>query len=192
MSTALQTQIRTRTAPRTGVPSPGSNFLLATSKVASSPRLAAQFKSPLQSRADGEARAGILPTAAIQALERKLHILKRAVKIKHSNEEEKLEGLALKWRDAAREAAYELWTIVRETTAVQGLRSSTTSAWAGGWGWDEDDQEGKGDDVALREREQSEEEEPERQEHTLGTMLRRLNIDPQTLGWDDADECFAD
>jgi len=117
-------------------------------------------------------------------LERKLTFLRRAVKIKRDGDESHLERLATKWRDAAREAAYELWSVVRDLSTEGGeVRSNSSDA---GWGWGERDGRGTvGNDA-------EDEECGAQQENTLGVMLRKLGIAPETLGWNDEEETFVD
>jgi hypothetical protein len=51
----------------------------------------------------------------IQTLERRLTLLKRAIKIKSEHEgEERLEDLTRKWKDVARDVSWELWAIVKQ------------------------------------------------------------------------------
>lgn len=133
----------------------------------------------------------MLPTATIQALERKVTTLKRAIKIKRDEDEEKLATLAKKWREAGREAAYELWDIVRELVPNStDAPASGSDSWRSGWGWDgKDEPETENtEDDAMK----VDEEEEEKPEETLGVMLRKLGIDPETLGWNDALESFVD
>ena len=146
-------------------------------------RAAAQFRSPLVKTLEHEPRPLILPSQAIMTLERKLTLLRRAVKIKRDGDESHLERLAVKWRDAAREAAYELWSIVRDVSTEGGeVRGNSGS----GWGWEERD----GQDAVANDAE--DEECGVQQENTLGVMLRKLGIAPETLGWNDEGETFVD
>jgi hypothetical protein len=119
-------------------------------------------------------------------LERKLTILRRAVKIKRDGDEGHLERLSKKWRDAGREAAYELWGIVRDLSTEGGeIRGNGKD---NGWGWDEQGEHGKsGDGLQAEEGEHT-----EMQENTFGVMLRKLGIAPETLGWNDDEEAFVD
>lgn len=152
-----------------------------------SSRAAAQFRSPLVKVPVHASRPLVLPNQAIMDLERKLTILRRAVKIKRDGDEGHLERLAKKWRDAGREAAYELWGIVRDLSTEGGeIRGNGNNT---GWGWDEKNEHGRSGD----ERQDAEEGgQVERQESTLGVMLRKLGIAPETLGWNDEEEAFVD
>jgi hypothetical protein len=187
----LRTPVRRPHAvPRQDATPAGPSSSSVTAKLGNSSRATAQFKSPLASRGEGSSRASVHPTPEIQALERKLHTLKRAVKIKRSGGEDKLETLALKWRDAAREAAYDLWEIVRHS-AQDDRGSNSGGGWGSSWGWnDAEGSKGKDEDVKMHEG--GADEEPEKQEETVGIMLRRLGIDPATLGWSDGEETFVD
>ena len=149
-------------------------------------RAAAQFRSPLLKTLDHEPRPLVLPSQAIMTLERKLTLLRRAVKIKRDGDESHLEHLAIKWRDAAREAAYELWSIVRDlSTEGSEVRGNSRDA---GWGWEERDGHGHGTTANDAE----DEEDGAQRENNLGVMLRKLGIAPETLGWSEEGETFAD
>ena len=166
------------TAPKTVSPK-------AQKTLVRSSRAAAQFRSPLVKTLEHEPRPLVLPSQAIMALERKLTLLKRAAKIKRDGDESHLERLAAKWRDAAREAAYELWGIVRDLSTEGGeVRSNSRDA---GWGWEERDERGT---MAIDA--EDEEDGAQQENNTLGVMLRKLGIAPETLGWNDEGECFAD
>ena len=53
-------------------------------------------------------------------LECKIAILRWAIKIKRNDDESHLDHLSQKWRDAGREAAYELWAIIRDLDMDRG------------------------------------------------------------------------
>jgi hypothetical protein len=166
------------TAPKI-VSSRAQNTLVRSS------RAAAQFRSPLVKTLEHEPRPLVLPSQAIMTLDRKLTLLKRAAKIKRDGDETHLKRLAMKWRDAAREAAYELWSIVRDLSTEGGeVRSSSRDA---GWGWEERDERG-----TMANDAEDEEDGAQQENNTLGVMLRKLGIAPETLGWNDEGECFAD
>ncbi|KAH9978011.1 hypothetical protein BGW80DRAFT_788587 [Lactifluus volemus] len=63
---------------------------------------------------------------------------------------------------------------------VRGSSSDT------GWGWD--DQGEKGECNLTMEEGRHE----EKEENTLGMMLRKLGIAPETLGWNEEEEAFVD
>lgn len=162
----------------------------ATKPFARSSRAAAQFRSPLVKALEHTSRPLVLPNQTIMNLERKLTILRRAVKIKRDGDEAHLGRLAKKWRDAGREAAYELWGIARDLSTEGGeMRGNGND---NGWGWGERGEEGergtfREDDVDTEAGEHA-----ERQENTLGVMLRKLGIAPETLGWNEEEETFVD
>ncbi|KAH8999332.1 hypothetical protein EDB92DRAFT_954288 [Lactarius akahatsu] len=158
--------------------------LTAQKTLVRSSRAAAQFRSPLVKTVEHGTRPLVLPSQATMTLERKLTFLRRAVKIKRDRDESHLERLAVKWRDAAREAAYELWSIVRDLSTEGGeVRSNSSDA---GWGWEERNGHGTvGNDA-------EDEEHGAQKENTLGVMLRKLGIAPETLGWNDEEETFVD
>jgi hypothetical protein len=159
----------------------------ATKSLARSSRAAAQFRSPLVKVSEHTSRPLVLPNQTIMNLERKLTILRRAAKIKRDDDESHLERLAKKWRDAGREAAYELWSIVRDLSTEEGeMRGKGND---NGWGWGEQGEQGNSreDDVDTEADEHA-----EKQENTLGVMLRKLGIAPETLGWNEEEEAFVD
>jgi hypothetical protein len=98
------------------------------------------FKSPLSSLSSSTTKSVLSPN--IQTLERKLQLLKRAVKIKAGGEEEKLEELISKWRSVGREVSWEVWSVVREQSEGNswGMESSKQQSGFGelerNWGWD--------------------------------------------------------
>ncbi|TFY69446.1 hypothetical protein EVG20_g3168 [Dentipellis fragilis] len=115
---------------------------------------------------------------------------------KRDDDENKLEVLSKKWRESGREAAYELWSIVKEAAETGGGKND--GAWASGWGWDDDqkvkveeDSEQVGEGASAANYGEDVEKENEVEE-TIGVMLRRLGIAPETLGWDDKQENFVD
>jgi hypothetical protein len=155
-------------------------------------KAAAQFRSPLAPSAT-EKPAGPLvrPTPTIQALERKLQILKRALKVKENHEEEILSGLVQKWTEAGREIAWELWGLVKDNESVgngAGRKRQLEDSWgwqdAGDsksqkteerlWGWDV---------VPVHEREAGEQR--GEAQRTVGGMLMEMGIPPERFGWEE-------
>lgn len=143
-------------------------------------------------------------TPALQALERKLQLLKRAIKVKGDNEEEVLIKLAGKWIEAGREVAYDVWDATKDacdfgakTTLIRGPYG--TNDRNTNWGWDTkpgDASEQSCDldpsEAPCTARQLTPEEDDDASCHTLGTMLRQLGIAPEIFGWDDDKEIFAD
>ncbi|KDQ29091.1 hypothetical protein PLEOSDRAFT_1112091 [Pleurotus ostreatus PC15] len=177
-------------------------------------RAAVQFKSPLSSKTSSQVIPSIRMTPTIQMLERRVQILRRAVKIQEEDEEGNLEIVAKKWREAAREVAWEVWEVVKDRVAEakespwgkfeedKGKKRSFNESW--GWA---DQGEVKAlrleDDGGNPERSELEDMDvefkltkgiPEEEEHrdTLGTMLRQLGIAPETLGWNEEQGTFED
>lgn len=173
-------------------------------------KAASQFKSPLSSSASASSGRGssIRLTPTVQSLERKLQLLKRAVKVKENDEEKTLIGLIKKWTEAGREVAYELWGLVKDSA-----NKGEGMGWDGGkgkmgsrdsnWGWDfpgikrEGYPENEMDtatenplDEGCTNKILSEDDEQTRD--TMGTMLRQLGIATETLGWNDDEEVFLD
>ncbi|KAI4518898.1 hypothetical protein K525DRAFT_272220 [Schizophyllum commune Loenen D] len=124
-------------------------------------RAASQFKSPLTPGASAAVTSNARLTPQIQALERKLQVLKRAVKVRREGEEGTLEGLVKRWTEAGREVAWEVWGLTKEAAqggdweygsgggqAKGGFGSS--GGFGGGfgkeedankgWGWDKEDE----------------------------------------------------
>src|SRR5258708_20278593 len=97
-------------------------------------RAAAQFRSPPVKVPEHTPRPLVLPNQTIMNLERRLTTLRRATKIKRDGDEAHLERLAKKWRDAGREASYELWGIVRDLSTEGGERRRKGND--SGWGCD--------------------------------------------------------
>ena len=191
-----------------------SKLTSANNGLKSSTKATSQFKSPLAASAS-QPRPG--STRAIHELERKIQVLKRAIKIKSEDDEEKLEQLAKKWKQAGRDAAWELWDIVRnnEESAEYPFNSesrkapkSISESWGweesdskldGNWGWADDaDTSGKDsrDDEALCTSSEGANEvdgdQKDVQTKTLGTMLHQLGIAHGTLGWVESEEDFTD
>jgi hypothetical protein len=152
-------------------------------------------------------------TPTVQALQRDVQILKRAVKVKQEGEEAELERLVRKWTEAGREVAYELWGLVKDNESRDGgasvslLGKGNKGGFEGSWGWEDNkaskDRSWGFDDASQMELEDSsndieqrtgdgdrEGEEEDAKSDTLGTMLRQLGIAPETLGWDEEEGMF--
>lgn len=183
---AREPQAKCRIIPKSAQDGPAGTTKAIKSFVRSS-RAAAQFRSPLVKVPEHTSRPLVLPNQAIMSLERKLTTLRRAVKIKRDGDEAHLKRLAKKWRDAGREAAYELWGLVRDLSTDGGEMRDNGDV--NGWGWDDQGKQGtsREDDVDTEVGEHT-----EKQENTLGVMLRKLGIAPETLGWNEEEEAFID
>ncbi len=96
-------------------------------------KAAAQFKPPLVVPSSGEALAR--PTPTIQVLERKVQLLKRAVKVRENSEEEILMGLIEKWTETGREVAWEVWNIVKGNTDTYDQGMGRKRNYNDSWGW---------------------------------------------------------
>jgi hypothetical protein len=178
-------------------------------------RVKSQFKSPMASGMSVP-QSSVRLTPTVQALERQIQNLKRAIKVKQSGEEETLTKLTKKWTEVGRDVAWEVWSLVRDRSENgggsggwdSGSKSGSVSNWGWGdnnttsgnssWGWDG---EGKGSgEIGEGEeggrlpspRASSPGEEDVKAPDTLGTMLRHLGIAPETLGWNDNLDDFAD
>ena len=184
-------------------------------------RAASQFKSPLAAGSEQPASLVRL-TPTIQALERKVQILKRAVKVKADMSEDVLERLVRKWTEAGREVAWEVWDLVKDNATTDDWRENRGGScerkrpFEDGWGWDD-----RGDQKKLKAEEQErhwgwsvvpirpeegaevttgdsecdavrEDSFGEHPHGTLGMMLKQLGISPETLGWNGDEELFVD
>ncbi|KAJ6539107.1 hypothetical protein B0H19DRAFT_342662 [Mycena capillaripes] len=182
-------------------------------------RASGQFKSPLPLAVSSSIPTAVRQTPTIQALERKVQVLRRAVKVKKGGEEQTLEALVKKWTEAGREVAWEVWGLVKDNengssddwgkdsqNATSGKRRLEDS-----WGWNEDlgskrikveDSDRNWgwsvspttatDDRSTDQDQSVEPAEEDKPRETLGTMLMRLGIAPATLGWNDDEEEFVD
>lgn len=169
-------------------------------------RSVSQFKSPLVNKALPADSRTIRLTPALQALERRLQLLKRAIKVKEDNEEEVLVKLAGKWVEAGREVAYEVWDAIKDsgdfaaktTFARRSYSWENTNDGNTPWGWDTKPGETGEDSCNVDPSEAScttgrlALESDDDGCHTLGTMLRQLGIAPEIFGWDDDKEIFSD
>ena len=106
-------------------------------------RAASQFKSPLtmtsSTSADEAALVRLTPT--IQSLERKLQLLRRALKVREDLQEVILNGLVKKWTEAGREVAWEVWDNVKDNATFEGDKGSLMKGKKRvieeSWGWNE-------------------------------------------------------
>jgi hypothetical protein len=173
-------------------------------------KAASQFKSPLSSSASASSGRGssIRLTPTVQSLERKLQLLKRAVKVKENDEEKILIGLIKKWTEAGREVAYELWDLVKDTAnKAEGMGWDEGKGRMGprdsNWGWDSPGikRDGYPENEMNTATENPLDEgctnkilsgADEQTRNTMGTMLRQLGIATETLGWDENEELFLD
>ncbi|KAJ7904271.1 hypothetical protein B0H14DRAFT_2490847 [Mycena olivaceomarginata] len=179
-------------------------------------RAAGQFKSPLPSALSASIPSAVRQTPTIQALERKVQVLRRAVKIKKDGEETILEGLVKKWTEAGREVAWEVWALIKDQDNGSGddwgKDSQNATKFEDSWGWNEDSSSkrvkterdddrnwgwatGPTTDAGTDDRPTEQPMEPvetEKPRETLGTMLMRFGIAPSTLGWNDEEEEFVD
>ncbi|THH05123.1 hypothetical protein EW145_g5025 [Phellinidium pouzarii] len=116
---------------------------------ASSVKATSQFKSPVMSSPTLVTPLRLNSSRKIQDLEQKLQVLKRANKIKKDGDEAKLEELVKKWRGVGREAAWELWQIVRDNNESSDAPYPGTSSKSSGgsftksYGWSDSS---RGDD----------------------------------------------
>jgi len=162
-------------------------------------RAATQFKSPLSAPNVSDSSSLVRLTPRIQALERKLQMLKRAVKVREDVQEEVLEGLVKKWTEAGREVAWEVWNLVKDNASSDGSKKRT---FEGSWGWEspgdgkkqrgEETERNWGWDVVPISSRNEEEEEEDKPRHSLGTMLMQLGVAADTLGWNEEEGSFIE
>jgi len=159
-------------------------------------KAAAQFKSPLSMSSREEAVGPLVrPTPTIQALERKLQILKRANKVRENSEEETLTNLIEKWTEAGREIAWEVWYLVKDNAGSEQQGAGKKRGFDESWAWQD---AGESKRPKLEEGERNWgwdiipvcEREDDRGRRTLGTMLLELGIAPETFGWNEDEESF--
>ncbi|KAF9468978.1 hypothetical protein BDZ94DRAFT_559593 [Collybia nuda] len=107
-------------------------------------RANSQFKSPLSFNAPSRTTSSsVRLTPTIQTLERKLQILKRAIKVKHDGDEEALEALVKKWTEAGREVAWGIWELVKDNANSddgnwgEHKRNTSRGAFEEAWGREE-------------------------------------------------------
>ena len=136
----------------------------------------------------------------------------QALKIEFSNRDVELEALIFKWRAASRAAAEEVFAGARDKVnklgGVGAMRDRERQSKQKAWGWDdepkrddeadEDDETGHEDSDGFRIGEKEGEEQDEREEgankadafgeddggYTMDVMLKTLNIDLDTIGFD--------
>lgn len=185
---------------------PTTHVLPLQHKASNTSRSVAQFKSPLVNRALPANSRTIRLTPALQTLERKLQLLKRAIKVKEDNEEEVLVRLAVKWIEAGREVAYDVWDATKDTGNFDGkaILDRRSYGWEGTndrntpWGWDSklgdvgEESCNLDPSTAPCVAGRPEEDDDVGFNNTLGTMLRQLGIAPEIFGWDDDKETFSD
>jgi len=117
------------------------------------------------------------------------------VKIRNDGEGEQLDRLAKKWIDVAREVAWEVWSVVKDNVRDVSNPGGASGALQSNWGWADEENKGavagaegvnRGDEML------SEDDEPPIPEDTMSVMLRKMGIDPSTLGWDEGEGEFMD
>ncbi|GJJ07733.1 hypothetical protein Clacol_001938 [Clathrus columnatus] len=178
------------------------------------PAVSKPFKSPFMSPLSSLSSVTNKPTSSpnIQTLEKKVTMLRRAIKLVTDKEDEKLKDLVQKWTLAGREVSWDLWTIMKERGPGDAMAWADSSRFNDSWSW------GTTRNWGTEERTESADEENsarspfeaemwnsiniqntmKRQEaednkvspHTLGAMLRSYGITNDILGWNDDEEDF--
>lgn len=175
-------------------------------------RASTPFKSPLSADAITKLTA-VRMTPIIQGLERKVQLLRRAIKITDDDEEETLLKLVKKWTEAGRDIAWEVWDLVKDNPSKDAegwskfeMHDSSLSTFKGSWcddeinrqekerswGWDVESERlaiNVYENEVLR---TSTDDDDDKPQNTLGTMLTQLGILPETLGWNEEDGEFQD
>ena len=116
-----------------------------------------------------------------------------------------LQELIIKWTEAGREIAWEVWNLVKDNATADDPWAADKGkrAFQESWGWDDQgenkkpcigQQESGDSEGAEREGAQilvvDDDEVPEKKQDTLGTMLMQLGINPDTLGWNEEEDDF--
>ncbi|KAF7355101.1 hypothetical protein MSAN_01425700 [Mycena sanguinolenta] len=122
-------------------PSSAEQFTRDDLKKHRTQRASGQFKSPLP-LAVASIPSAVRQTPTIQTLERKVQLLRRAVKVKKTGEEQTLQALVKKWTEAGREVAWEVWALVKDQENGNGddwgKAKSEKRKFEDSWGWNED------------------------------------------------------
>ncbi|KAG8902785.1 hypothetical protein FRB99_004120 [Tulasnella sp. 403] len=166
-----------------------------------------QFKSPLL-KTSNQPSSSSTPSGQNRriSLERRLHLLKQAHKIKSENSEAKLKDLIDKWTKVAREAAEDLWDIVKDSGGLDSTAQEDDWGYDDrrnrnhrSWGWDDRNQleDGADHEEYPTENDQEIPDGPVQTEAqppawSLGTMLTSMGIPPDTLGWDENEGEFVE
>lgn len=191
MNRAAQTSPSTIKAETFKTPAVISRLVKETTNTA----VTSPFRPPVKSSSALSAPT----TLTIQNLERRLQLLKRAIKIRAEGGDTELKRLARKWGDAARAASWDLWTLVKDGNTASREES---------WGWSNSDKStpfdewndktsrpGWNDEPSSEASHEVEEEETDIEcglkEPTLGTMLAELGIAPTILGWNEEEGEFG-
>ncbi|CCM03413.1 uncharacterized protein FIBRA_05544 [Fibroporia radiculosa] len=160
---------------------------------------AKQFKSPLSvgSSVPNVSFSSVTAMPTIQALQRRLQMLKQAIRIKTAGaglEEAQLEELVEKWVTVGREVAWAVWDTVKDQNPGESINT-----WRGKSGWLEEEfgrgegsRSGGATGAYQVRNEGIQDDEENISTHTPGTMLRHLGIAPETLGWDEQEGDFVD
>lgn len=173
------------------------------------------FRSPVAAASSSPAPAPAT-ILTVQALERRVQHLKRAIKITAEGGDDELERLVAKWRGAARAASWDLWALVKDGRREgDGGAAEKKDGWgwddgakpsAASFGWDDKDEgsggptpwdDAVGSDAAREAYEDAVEDEDDAEtaapkEPTVGTMLTELGIAADTLGWQEEEGEFVD
>lgn len=121
----------------------------------------------------------------ITALEKQKHILKQAIKIRSSpDEERRLRDLVSQWRNAGREVTEMLFKVMAKPEPSAGEQAGLSTLWQPEPDITETCDEPQQPEAA--------EMEADSEDWNYGTMLRTLQVDPQLLGWDGNTEDWMD
>ncbi|KAG6900906.1 hypothetical protein C0993_004343 [Termitomyces sp. T159_Od127] len=175
-------------------------------------RASTPFKSPLSADAITKL-AAVRMTPTIQGLERKVQLLRRAIKIKDDGEEGTLLKLVKKWTEAGRDIAWEVWDLIKDNTSQDDkgwssftMQDSGTLTFKDTWNLDDEmsrqekgrnwgwDVEPERDMMKIYKNEilKTSTDDDNQLQNTLGAMLNQLGILPETLGWNEEDGEFQD
>ncbi|KAG8823303.1 hypothetical protein FRC19_004234 [Serendipita sp. 401] len=169
----------------------------------------AAFKSPLRVNQPSAPTRRVTPGSEIYALEQRAQLLRRAVEIKKSGEDEHLEELATKWRNVAKEIAWELWEIVKEGNTIggheinnfagsvdgamgsSGFKDDDAYSSGGKWSDSGNKTEDEGTEIGDDWEDEPRDDGPHADERNMGSMLKQLGIANETLGWNEDEGDFT-
>ncbi|RMJ25896.1 hypothetical protein PHISP_03230 [Aspergillus sp. HF37] len=130
--------------------------------------------------------------ARLAALRSDLDTAAQAQRIEASAKASELQTLVAKWRAVAQDAAEEVFVGASERVGrmggMEGYKERVRESKAAAARWDEEERsvedEGEREEVKKEEEEKEKENEGEDEEFTMEFMLKTLNIDPKTIGYD--------
>ncbi|KAM7191799.1 hypothetical protein V8F20_009162 [Naviculisporaceae sp. PSN 640] len=154
--------------------------------------------------------------AHMSEIRKQLDIARQARRIQEKGSIQELEALIEKWKGASRQAAEDLFELIKQRVDSMGggkawrdSRRRQQQGWSG-FGDDEDykrqmknkrdgdyDEYGEGTEGDEEHEDDGEDDEGNNEEEedmgfTMAMMLQSLNIEPEVLGWDPGEEKWRD